>query len=76
METVLNYLVVLVIFVLLTLPSFIGHARERRIDRQLRQAERGTGAHAPTALRAVPGSASRSRADWALAGGSAGRDAE
>ncbi|MGW7055156.1 hypothetical protein [Streptomyces sp. NPDC054887] len=39
METSLNYLAVLVLFVLLTLPSFLGHARERRIDRQLRDAE-------------------------------------
>ncbi|MEN8651018.1 hypothetical protein ABCR94_10335 [Streptomyces sp. 21So2-11] len=76
METVVNYLVVLAIFVLLTLPSFIGHARERRIDRQLRQAERPAGAPAPTDLRTVPGSASRSRADWELAGGAAARNAE
>ncbi|MGR8008368.1 hypothetical protein [Streptomyces hypolithicus] len=39
METFTNYLAVIVVFVLLTLPSFIGHARDRRIDRQLREAE-------------------------------------
>ncbi len=38
MTTFLNYLAVLTVFLLLTLPSFIGHARERRIDRQLREA--------------------------------------
>ncbi|MDJ0462152.1 hypothetical protein [Streptomyces sp. H27-C3] len=76
METVLSYLVVLAIFVLLTFPPFVGHARDRRIDRQLRRAEGPTRDRAPTALRTVPGSASRSPADWELAGGSAARDAE
>ncbi|MFD9221971.1 hypothetical protein ACFWDI_18610 [Streptomyces sp. NPDC060064] len=39
MNTFLNYLFVLVLFGLITLPAFVGHARERAIDRQLRRAE-------------------------------------
>ncbi|MBT2527593.1 hypothetical protein J7E91_19725 [Streptomyces sp. ISL-99] len=54
METFLNYLAVLVLFVLLTLPSFIGHARERRIDRQLRQAENPR-PRQPETARSAPG---------------------
>ncbi|MGW7198009.1 hypothetical protein [Streptomyces chryseus] len=54
MATFLNYLVVLVLFVLLTLPSFLGHARERRIDRQLEQAENPR-PRRPEANRSAPG---------------------
>ncbi|MGW0554529.1 hypothetical protein ACWDZ6_10060 [Streptomyces sp. NPDC002926] len=39
MNTLLNYLFVVALFGLITLPSFVGHARERAIDRQLREAE-------------------------------------
>ncbi|MER5464904.1 hypothetical protein ABT010_30330 [Streptomyces sp. NPDC002668] len=39
MNTFLNYLFVVALFGLITLPSFVGHARERAIDRQLREAE-------------------------------------
>ncbi|MFI1014068.1 hypothetical protein [Streptomyces sp. NPDC020965] len=41
MSALLDYLFVSVLLVLLALPSLIGHARERAIDRQLRDAERG-----------------------------------
>ncbi|GGX05537.1 hypothetical protein [Streptomyces chryseus] len=54
MATFLNYLVVLVLFVLLTLPSFLGHAGERRIDRQLKQAENPR-PHRPETIRSAPG---------------------
>lgn len=37
----LNTLAVLGVFLLMALPSLIGHAHDRRIDRQLRAAERG-----------------------------------
>jgi hypothetical protein len=40
MNTFLNYLVVIALFLLMALPSLVGHARELRIDRQLRHAER------------------------------------
>ncbi|WP_326655579.1 hypothetical protein [Streptomyces sp. NBC_01750] len=39
MNTFLNYLFVLALFGLITLPALVGHARERAIDRQLREAE-------------------------------------
>lgn len=39
MNTFLNYLFVIALFVLITLPALVGHARERAIDRQLREAE-------------------------------------
>ncbi|MFD5103315.1 hypothetical protein [Streptomyces albidochromogenes] len=54
MATFLNYLVVLALFVLLTLPSFLGHARDRRIDRQLRQAENPR-PRQPETIRSAPG---------------------
>ncbi|WP_328331277.1 MULTISPECIES: hypothetical protein [unclassified Streptomyces] len=37
MNTFLDYLTVLAVFVILALPSLIWHAYERRIDRQLAQ---------------------------------------
>ncbi|MDI3408687.1 hypothetical protein [Streptomyces cavernicola] len=37
----LNTLGVLGVFVLLALPSLVGHLHDRRVDRQLRAAERG-----------------------------------
>ncbi|WJV46283.1 hypothetical protein [Streptomyces flavofungini] len=37
----LNTLAVLGVFLLMALPSLVGHAHDRRIDRQLREAERG-----------------------------------
>ncbi|MFF8287926.1 hypothetical protein ACF068_01675 [Streptomyces sp. NPDC016309] len=36
MTTVLNAFVPVALFVLLALPSLVGHARERAVDRQLR----------------------------------------
>ncbi|QEV62033.1 hypothetical protein CP982_27735 [Streptomyces spectabilis] len=39
----LDTLAVLGVFLLMALPSLIGHAHDRRIDRQLRGAERGPG---------------------------------
>ncbi|OWA24705.1 hypothetical protein [Streptomyces sp. CS057] len=41
MNTFLNYLVVAALFALVLAPVALGLARERRIDRQLREAERG-----------------------------------
>ncbi|MGA4839699.1 hypothetical protein [Streptomyces sp. G45] len=37
----LDTLAVLGVFLLMALPSLIGHAHDRRIDRQLRRAEQG-----------------------------------
>ncbi|MFH8794530.1 hypothetical protein [Streptomyces sp. NPDC017941] len=39
---VLDTAAVLGVFLLMALPSLIGHAHDRRIDRQLRDAERGS----------------------------------
>ncbi|MET9091615.1 hypothetical protein ABZX72_05980 [Streptomyces cyaneofuscatus] len=41
MNLFLNYLTVTVLFALVALPAVAGLIRERRIDRQLRDAERG-----------------------------------
>ncbi|MFF6905773.1 hypothetical protein ACFY9Q_07525 [Streptomyces sp. NPDC012389] len=41
MNLFLDYLTVTALFALVLLPAAIGFARERRIDRQLRDAERG-----------------------------------
>ncbi|MET9498938.1 hypothetical protein [Streptomyces sp. NPDC006552] len=38
MNTAMNYLTVLFVFLLLAAPSLYGAAHDRRIDRQLRQA--------------------------------------
>ncbi|WP_428952403.1 hypothetical protein [Streptomyces sp. cg35] len=40
MNTAMNYLTVLFVFLLLAAPSLYGIAHDRRIDRQLRQARR------------------------------------
>ncbi|MFZ3568264.1 hypothetical protein ACOKM5_15035 [Streptomyces sp. BH097] len=40
MNTALNYLAVLFVFLLLAAPSLYGMAHDRRIDRQLREARR------------------------------------
>ncbi|GAA1515150.1 hypothetical protein GCM10009730_20760 [Streptomyces albidochromogenes] len=72
MATFLNYLVVLVLFILLTLPSFLGHARDRRIDRQLRQAENPR-PRRPETLRGAPGRRPVRRTVAADALSSAGR---
>ncbi|MFF3824735.1 hypothetical protein ACFYXN_12830 [Streptomyces griseus] len=41
MNTFLNYLVVVALFALVLAPVAVGAARDLRIDRQLREAERG-----------------------------------
>ncbi|MGW1023035.1 hypothetical protein ACWD4J_04825 [Streptomyces sp. NPDC002577] len=48
MNAFLDYLTVLSLFLLLAAPALVGHAYERRIDRQLRAAERRTATAAPT----------------------------
>ncbi|WP_405478632.1 hypothetical protein [Streptomyces sp. NBC_00009] len=40
MNTAMNYLTVLIVFVLLAAPSLYGMAHDRRIDREIRQARR------------------------------------
>ncbi|MBQ1110613.1 hypothetical protein [Streptomyces sp. 404i] len=47
MNTFLNYLVVAALFALVLAPVALGLARERRIDRQLREAEQGRRAAGP-----------------------------
>lgn len=61
MNTFLNYLVVAALFALVLAPVALGLARERRIDRQLREAERGRRAAGPpeTESAARPVSAAR-----------------
>ncbi|MCM2411831.1 MULTISPECIES: hypothetical protein [unclassified Streptomyces] len=60
MNTFLNYLGVTAVFALFLLPTLIGIARERRIDRQLREAEREREARPPeTADAAQPVRAAR-----------------
>lgn len=38
MNAFLEYLFVIALFALITLPSLVGHARDRAVDRQLREA--------------------------------------
>ncbi|MFD9715002.1 hypothetical protein [Streptomyces sp. NPDC059076] len=52
MDTFLGYLIVLGLLTLLVLPSLVGHARDRSVDRQLRAAERED---APLVRAAEPG---------------------
>lgn len=40
MNTAMNYFAVLFVFLLLAAPSLYGMAHDRRIDRQIRQAQR------------------------------------
>ena len=47
MNTFMNYLAVAVLFALVLLPALVGLARERRIDRELRDAERNREAAPP-----------------------------
>jgi hypothetical protein len=47
MNTFLNHLGIAVVFVLFLAPVLIGIARDRRIDRQLREAERDRRAEPP-----------------------------
>ncbi|CAM5684727.1 hypothetical protein [Streptomyces badius] len=61
MNTFLNYLVVAALFALVLAPAVLGFARERRIDRQLRDAERrevaSRGAESALPVRLRPGPA-------------------
>lgn len=60
MNTFLNYLGIAVVFTLFLLPTLVGIARERRIDRQLREAERSGSPRPPhTADAARPVKAAR-----------------
>ncbi|MFJ6614514.1 hypothetical protein ACIQPT_30010 [Streptomyces sp. NPDC091289] len=54
MNTFLNYLVVAALFALVLAPVVLGAARELRIDRQLREAERGEVALTETERAARP----------------------
>ncbi|MFH9136443.1 hypothetical protein [Streptomyces sp. NPDC017524] len=53
MNTFLNYLVVAALFALVLAPVALGVARDRRIDRQLREAERGRRAAGPPQTRSA-----------------------
>ncbi|MGX1896863.1 hypothetical protein ACWIHQ_25760, partial [Streptomyces anulatus] len=53
MNTFLNYLVVAALFALVLAPVALGLARERRIDRQLREAEQGRRAAGPPETRSA-----------------------
>ncbi|WP_328905758.1 hypothetical protein OG230_23845 [Streptomyces sp. NBC_00234] len=49
MNTFVNYAGIAVLFALVLLPALVGLARERRIDRALRAAQRSQGAEPPHA---------------------------
>jgi hypothetical protein len=53
-EGLIGMLVTLGILVVMILPSVFGVVRDRRIDRQLRAAERGEAPTAPTATQPTP----------------------
>ncbi|MFG3392523.1 MULTISPECIES: hypothetical protein [Streptomyces] len=53
MNAFLNYLVIAALFALVLAPVAFGVARERRIDRQLREAERGRLAAGPPETRSA-----------------------
>ncbi|WNI22533.1 hypothetical protein [Streptomyces sp. ITFR-16] len=60
MNTFMNYLGISAVFALVLLPALVGAARERRIDRLLREAERARSAEPPeTADAARPVGAAR-----------------
>ncbi|MFH9268915.1 hypothetical protein ACH4KN_32350 [Streptomyces sp. NPDC017546] len=61
MNTFLNYLVVAALFAFVLAPVALGVARDRRIDRQLREAERGRREAGPPETRSAarPGTAAR-----------------
>ncbi|MEV3928113.1 hypothetical protein [Streptomyces sp. NPDC049944] len=60
MNTFLSYLSIAALFTLVLLPALAGLARERRIDRALREAQRAGEARAPeTAGAAQPFTAAR-----------------
>ncbi|MEU8707137.1 hypothetical protein [Streptomyces sp. NPDC048565] len=53
MNTFLSYLSIAALFTLVLLPALVGFARERRIDRELREAERRGEAAPPEAAGAA-----------------------
>ncbi|MBT2376447.1 hypothetical protein AMK21_15805 [Streptomyces sp. CB00316] len=59
MNTFLDYLVVTALFALVLLPAVIGSVRERRIDRQLRDAEREEAAPTERGSAARPATTTR-----------------
>ncbi|MEU1125947.1 hypothetical protein ABZ371_20860 [Streptomyces sp. NPDC005899] len=60
MNTFLSFLSIAALFALVLLPALVGAARERRIDRQLREAERARAVEPPgTAAAARPVTATR-----------------
>lgn len=60
MNTFLSYLSIAALFALVLLPALVGFARERRIDRELREAELRRGPQPPgTAGAALPVTATR-----------------
>ncbi|MFE7141568.1 hypothetical protein ACFVAG_27820 [Streptomyces sp. NPDC057644] len=61
MNTFLNYLVVAALFALVLAPVALGVVRERRIDRQLREAERGRRAAGPSEAAGPPETQSAAR---------------
>ncbi|MFJ5739866.1 hypothetical protein [Streptomyces microflavus] len=54
MNLFLDYLTVIALFAFVAFPAAIGFVRERRIDRQLRDAERGEAARTETEGAARP----------------------
>ncbi|MGW0786346.1 hypothetical protein [Streptomyces sp. NPDC002913] len=54
MNTFLSFLSIAVLFALVLLPAVLGLARERRIDRELREAERRLEAQPPETAKATP----------------------
>ncbi|WP_329232692.1 MULTISPECIES: hypothetical protein [unclassified Streptomyces] len=69
MNTFLSYLAIAALFALVLLPAVLGFARERRIDRELREARRNGEAAAPPgttgAARPVPATRRPHLRSWA-----------
>jgi hypothetical protein len=67
MNTFLEYLVVLALFGIVLLPALVGHARDRAIDRQLRQAARRSSTRVviPSRMTVSPNSSPWSRPEAA-----------
>ncbi|ARF75129.1 hypothetical protein B7C62_24955 [Kitasatospora albolonga] len=67
MNIFLDYLVVTALFALVLLPAVVGAVRDRRIDRQLRDAERGEVLPARRESAARPVAATRRLPSWSWA---------
>ncbi|MFC8225442.1 hypothetical protein [Streptomyces sp. NPDC057287] len=68
MNTFLSYLAISALFALVLLPALVGFARERRIDRALREAQRGRETAPPEtagAARPVPAARRPHLRSWA-----------